>query len=191
MGSFGTEQAVNTEVTTHLAHIATQTQRTSLYNSLLYVCPANIKHSNLQIPKDSGGSTLHTKADSKGRCSKEQPYDESPKLQSSCHKFCVLMVVFDGLRNILLYNLNSKFFLGEWALRYIRTQKQCTGCVCHMAAPNPLYVCTPFFNVWIHPWVLYIWTKDALINDIGIVHLRKNTLINGLLCNVLNLGVSK
>ena len=47
---FGTEQALNAEVTVCLVHIATLTQRTSLY------IPANIKHSNLQLPRDSGGT---------------------------------------------------------------------------------------------------------------------------------------
>ena len=42
----------------------------------------------------------------KGRGSKKRPYDESPRLQSTCHKFCVVMVVYDGLRSTLIW---SKF----------------------------------------------------------------------------------
>ena len=38
----------------------------------------------------------------KGRDSDKRPYNELPKLQSSCHKFCVVMVVSDGLRSTLI-----------------------------------------------------------------------------------------
>ena len=62
---------------------------------------ANIKHSNLQLPRDSSVPAVPhiQRLIPKGRGSEKRPYDESPEVQSSCHKFCVVMVVSDGLRS--------------------------------------------------------------------------------------------
>ena len=95
---FGIEQALNAEVTALLAHVASQTQHTSPYKSAAS-CPVNIKHSNLQLPRNSGGTTKWLIP--KGRGSETRPYDESPK--SSCHKFCVVMMVSNGFRSTLMW----------------------------------------------------------------------------------------
>ena len=47
----------------------------------------------------------------KRRGSKKRPYDKSPRLQSTCDRFCVVMVVFDGLRSTLIW---SKFRKSSW-----------------------------------------------------------------------------
>ena len=53
------------------------------------------------------GSASYTKADpAKGRGSEKQPYNEWPELLSSYHKFCVFIMVSDGLRSTLIW---SKF----------------------------------------------------------------------------------
>ena len=106
----------------------------------------NIKHSNLQLPRDSSVAVAHIqRLIPKGRGSKKQPYDELPELQSSCHKFCVVMVVSDGLRSTLIWS-KCKNFPREHAprppwnvVRYTRTQKNCAR---RMAAPPPT-LCVP------------------------------------------------
>ena len=45
----------------------------------------------------------------KGRGSEKRPYGESPELQSSCHKFCVVMVVSNGLRSTLIWSTFENF----------------------------------------------------------------------------------
>ena len=69
----------------------------------------------------------------------------------------------------LSYGLNLKIFLGghaprpSWnAVHYMFTKKKFRAlCEPHartkcarMLAPTPLYVCPPFFNLWIRPWLL-------------------------------------
>ena len=68
--------------TTRLAHVATQTQYTSLYESLLHP-PANIKHSNLQLPSDNSVALSQIqRLILKGRCSEKRPYNKLPDLDS-------------------------------------------------------------------------------------------------------------
>ena len=144
---FGIEQALNAEVTALLAHVASQTQHTSPYKSAAS-CPVNIKHSNLQLPRNSGGTTQWLIP--KRRGSETRPYDESPK--SSCHKFCVVMMVSDGFRSTLMWPKFKNFPGGtfpqtplqRFAL-YARA-KSCAGCACRMAAPNSFYVCPPLLQ---------------------------------------------
>ena len=54
--------------TAHLAYIATPTQRIAISIWIDASCPANIKHSNLQLPikRQFCGSAKNTKVDSKG-----------------------------------------------------------------------------------------------------------------------------
>ena len=60
--------------------------------------------SNLQLPTDSSVAVPQIqRLILKGRGFEKWPYNESPELHSSCHKFCVLMVVSDCLRSILIW----------------------------------------------------------------------------------------
>ena len=83
-------------------------------------CPANIKHSNLQLPRDSGGSTSHTVVDSEGK-----------GLQETTIR----------LQKIFLGEHAPQTTLPHFALN--ACAKSCTGCAHHMAVPNSLYVCPP------------------------------------------------
>ena len=56
---------------------------------------ANIKHSNLQLPRDS------SEVDSERKGLREMT-DKSPEVHSSYHKLCVVMVVLDSLRSTLM-----------------------------------------------------------------------------------------
>ena len=81
--------------TAHFAHIATLTQHTPLHEALL-ACSPNIKHSNLQLPRDSSVAVPKIQwLILRGRGFEKWPYNESFELHSSCHKFCV---VNGGLR---------------------------------------------------------------------------------------------
>ena len=59
------------------------------------------------------------------RSSEKWPYDKSPELHSSCQKFCVVMVVTNGLS----YNINFKIVLGEHAPR---PPKNTVSYACHI-----------------------------------------------------------
>ena len=104
----------------------------------------DIKHSNLQLPTDSGGTTQWFIL--KGKSSETRPYDQSPKLQSSLYTFCVVMVVFDGFRSTLIWS-QFKIFPGEACPQthfgFNARAKCCAGCARCMAAPNSLIVCPP------------------------------------------------
>ena len=77
---------------------------------------------------------------------KLRPYDESPAIQSSCHKFCMVIVVSDGLS----HSLNFTIFLGEHAPRapkklcsiYAHGQQRAT----RAASIPTLYVCPLFLQ---------------------------------------------
>ena len=86
--------------TARLAHVATPTQRTSLYESLLHVLHKTLESA---APLDSSVA-VSQRLIPKGKWL--PPYDESPELQSCCQTFCVVMVVSDGLRSTLI---SSKF----------------------------------------------------------------------------------
>ena len=70
---FGTEQALNVEVyRAHIAHISIR---------ITASCPANIKHSNLQLSRDTSVAVPRIQWPiPKGRCSETRPYVESTEL---------------------------------------------------------------------------------------------------------------
>ena len=72
--------------------------------------------------------------------------DQSPELQSSCHKFCVVMVVSDSLRSTLVWSKNfpggacHQTPLNVNAVHENVRKKYNARCARRMAASNPLYV---------------------------------------------------
>ena len=111
----------------------------------------NTKQSTIQLPRDisSVAVAILQRLIPKGRGSEKRPYDESLVLQSSCHKFCVVMVVSDGLRSTLIWP-KSKNFPGERAPRerYIRHYTRAQNCA-RAAWPHqpPLYMCVPSSSI--------------------------------------------
>ena len=93
--SFGTEQALNAEVYRALsARSYSDTAHISIMNHCLMSC----KHKALK----SAAPKRQFCGSASGRGFEKRPYNESPELQSSRHKFCVVMVVSDGLRSTLI-----------------------------------------------------------------------------------------
>ena len=124
------------------ARIATPRQCKSLYRSLFHVLQA--QSTQICSSQDTAVAVPHIqRLIPKGRGFNKQPYNESPKLQSSCHKFCVVMVVSVGLmiRSTLMWSKFQKNFWGTMPPDTLTTL--CVICACHMAAPNSLYVCSP------------------------------------------------
>ena len=83
----------------------------------------------------------------KGRGSEKRPYGESPELQSSCHKFCVVMVVSNGLRSTLIWSKFEKFPGGacpqtplERCALYVQKKKIARAAWQHNPPPTP---CVP------------------------------------------------
>ena len=142
---FGTEQVQNAEVYRALS-ARSYSDAAHISLSITASCPANIKHSNLQLPRDSSVAVPHIqRLIPKGRGSEKQPYDESPELLSSCHKFCVFIVVSDGLRSTLIW---SKFSGGECPQTPLQcyalyAHRNCVRCTRRMAAPKTLHVYPP------------------------------------------------
>ena len=65
----------------------------------------NIKHSNLQLPRDTSSVAVAIlqRLIPKGRGSEKRPYDESFEfMQSSCQKFCMVIVVSNSPRSTLI-----------------------------------------------------------------------------------------
>ena len=84
----------------------------------------------------------------------------SPVAITAPHKFCVVMVVSDGLKSTLIYGLIWKNFPGsacpQTPLGYTAKNK------CALHAPhgrtNPHSMCAPpFFNLWIRPHARLSW----------------------------------
>ena len=79
------------------------------------------------------------------------------------------MVVSDGLRSTLIWSKLKNFpreaclqALLEHCVLYIRKEK-ILHAACGMAALTPLYVCPPFFNLWIHP----CWEHENVVKKRG------------------------
>ena len=106
---FRTEQALNAEVYRALRACSySDTAHISIW--ITVSCPANIKHSNLQLRRTVLWQCLTYKGwFQREEGSEKRPYDESPRLQSSCHKFCVVMVVSDGFRSTLIWSKFKNF----------------------------------------------------------------------------------
>ena len=70
-------------------------------------CPANINHSNWQLPRDSSVAVPQMqRLTPKERGSEKRPC----KSHSSCHKVWVVMVVSDGLRSTLIIMVQISTF---------------------------------------------------------------------------------
>lgn len=106
-----------------------------------------------QVPV-SKHSTSNPKAYSKGRGSEKQLYYESPA-------FYIVMVVSDGLRSTFIW-LKFQNFPGGASPQtpyntvcYMCTDK-CEPHTPHASHQSPLCIYTPFFILWINPWVVWI-----------------------------------
>ena len=106
-----------------------------------------------QVPV-SKHSTSNPKAYSKGRGSEKQLYYESPA-------FYIVMVVSDGLRSTFIW-LKFQNFPGGASPQtpyntvcYMCTDK-CAPHTPHASHQSPLCIYTPFFILWINPWVVWI-----------------------------------
>ena len=118
---FGTEQAKNAKVYRALsAHSYSDAAHISL--SITGSCPASIKHSNLQLPRDSSVAVPHIqRLIPKGR---KRPYDESPEL--------------------LFQNFPRGVCPQTPLERYpLYAHRNCPRCARRMAAPRTLNVCPP------------------------------------------------
>ena len=166
---FVTEQELNVEVHGALrARSYFDTAHISIWINASY--SADIKHSNLQLPRDSSvPAVLHIqRLIPKGRGSKKQPYNELRELQSSCHKFCVVMVVSDGLRSTLIWSKFKKFSWGtmppdlpEHCALYT-CKKNCVDCVHCIAAPTRC-MCAPLLQCLDPP---LLCTTPNIFNDL-------------------------
>ena len=97
-------------------------------------CSANIERSNMQLPRDS--CLKNTKADTIDNrvvttldllsVQIRGTPDESPKLYSSCHKLCVVVVVSDDLRSSLTYHaiMNTSTFGVQKSMKGPATVKE-------------------------------------------------------------------
>ena len=156
---FGIEQALIAEV---YCTLSAYSYSDAVHISIWITAsrPANIKHSNLQLPRDSSVAVSHIqRLIPKGRGSEKWPYDESPKLQSSCHKLCMVMVVSDGLRSTLIWSKFKKFSWGSMppdplqrCALYVHAHiKKLHALRAPHEHTNPAVCVPPFFNLRICP----------------------------------------
>ena len=148
-------------VTTRLAHVATPTISLSITAS----CPANIKHSNLQLPRDSSVAVPHIQR-LIPRKEGAPRNDHTMNGLSYCPatiKSCVFIMVSDGLRSTLTW---SKFNMlpdppGTLCTTYAHrnyahrnyTHRNCARCARRMTAPKTTLCMPPplSLNPWIRP----------------------------------------
>ena len=104
-----------------------------------------MKHSNLQLLRDSSVAVPHIqRLILKGRGSEKRPH-ESLELHSRHHKFCVVMVVSDGLRSTLRWSKFSEGACPQTPLEhcpFYTARKLSVRVVCATWPHQPpLYVC--------------------------------------------------
>ena len=143
------------------------------YSAHLYMnhCFVSSKHkafksaAPLHLPWDSSVAAPQIqRLIPKGRGSEKPLYDQSPQLYSSCHIFCMVMVLSNGLRRTLIC---SKFhiFLGEHPYNTALNKHRQLHTMC--ATPiNPHSRCMPpFLNLWICPWGKISISQAAVHNS--------------------------
>ena len=168
---FGTEQAWNVEVYCLLSAHSYSNASAYLY---MNHCFMSWKHKALKSAASNRqfcGSASNTKAASEGKRLEKWPYNESPELHSSYHKFCMIMVVSDGLRSTLVCistigcenfnNLQLRPTTKVWHVKEKKKKKKLTwwwSMKKRACKSTPLKV-----NVWSTTTASNIWLSQYLV----------------------------
>ena len=176
-------QVWTAEVYHALRHVATLTQRTSLYGSLIHVLQA-VERSNLQLPRDSSVAVPQGQRPiPKGGSPRKDNNDGLPELNSSFHKCCMVMVVSNGLTSTLIW---SKFPGGACSQTPLQMLyaicAQVDACYTHHTNPHSLCMGSKFTWMTAHPEASFTWTLRSTASSAMHIWGKK-------ICAILHLSI--